>query len=87
MLHLFRIVDKENTNENKPVVYLQHGLMSNSDIFVSNTPSNSLAFILARKGYDVWLGNTRGTIHSLNHKTKNANKPELYETGLHQLVK
>ena len=29
---------------------------------------NTLGFVLAVNGYDVWLANMRGTLYSLNHK-------------------
>lgn len=32
-----------------------------------NPPTQSLAFILADKGFEVWLMNTRGTKYSLGH--------------------
>jgi len=40
-------------------VILQHGLFQSSGIFLSNE-KDSLAFVLADGGYDVWLGNNRG---------------------------
>lgn len=44
----------------KPVVYLHHGLLMNSEIWVCLTDvERSLPFRLVEEGYDVWLGNNR----------------------------
>ena len=37
------------------------------------------AFQLVRAGYDVWLGNQRGTKHSMGHQTLKTNSKEYWE--------
>jgi lysosomal acid lipase/cholesteryl ester hydrolase len=41
-----------------------HGLGMNADIWIGNGPKREFAFKLAKKGYDVWVANSRGTTYS-----------------------
>lgn len=49
------------------MILLQHGLLDSAHTFAINGPKQSLAFILADNGYDVWLANSRGSTYSSKH--------------------
>lgn len=53
------------TNTSK-VILFHHGLFGNSADWLLGG-SDSLPFLLARQGYDVWLANARGSIYSRSH--------------------
>jgi len=59
ILETFR-VQTYGANSSQPPVLLWHGLMDSSFTWVLNEPNESLPYILASTGYDVWMSNTRG---------------------------
>ena len=70
----------------KGVVFLQHGLMDSSSTWVMNGPSDSLAFVLADEGYDVWLGNSRGNTHSKKHVRYTPHDAEFWDFTFNELA-
>ena len=72
ILSLYRIPGtfadlKEPQDTAKPVVLFVHALDANMMEYVLNDADKANAFVLAREGYDVWLGNNRGSYYSQGH--------------------
>ncbi|XP_047938809.1 triacylglycerol lipase 2-like [Salvia hispanica] len=70
----------------KPPVLLQHGLISDATTWLDLSPDESLGFILADNGFDVWLGNVRGTNYSSGHTSLGPNDPEYWDWSWDELV-
>jgi pimeloyl-ACP methyl ester carboxylesterase len=52
----------------RPVVFLQHGLGTSAADWLINSPDQSAGYIFADGGFDVWLGNFRGSKYARRHK-------------------
>jgi lysosomal acid lipase/cholesteryl ester hydrolase len=66
-------------------IFLMHGLFATAADYVMTGGDNALAFLLSRNGYDVWLGNARGTDHGLRHKTLKSSDKEFWDFSWHEI--
>ncbi|KFM74947.1 Gastric triacylglycerol lipase, partial [Stegodyphus mimosarum] len=70
----------------KDVVFLQHGLLSASSDWVINFPNQSLGFILADAGYDVWMGNVRGNTYSRRNVNYTPDRKEFWNFSFDEIA-
>jgi lysosomal acid lipase/cholesteryl ester hydrolase len=78
---LQRLKGRFSIQNTKPII-IWHGLSTCSEMFVCSTPEDSLAFVLADAGYDVWLANARGSKYSLKHTLLSSNDSKYWEFSM-----
>ncbi|CAL9748983.1 unnamed protein product [Musa acuminata subsp. burmannicoides] len=67
-------------------ILLQHGLFMDGLGWLLSSPDESLGYILADEGYDVWIANSRGTKHSLGHTIFSSDDPEYWDWSWDELA-
>jgi len=79
-LSLQRVISpKVPAQKNLPPILMQHGFLDTAATWVLNEWNESLAFILADAGYDVWLSNSRGNSYSWYNKYYDQSQTEYWE--------
>lgn len=79
VLTLFRIPGKGQP------VFLMHGLILSADDWLTVGPKKALPYLLAERGYDVWLGNARGNKHSRKHVRLSPDSKEFWDFSWHEI--
>lgn len=75
------------TRRNGKVVYLHHGLLMSSEIWVTMLDKNlNLPFLLYDLGYDVWLGNNRGNKYSQKHLFHAVNSEKFWDFSMDEFA-
>ncbi|XP_055678137.1 lipase 3-like [Lutzomyia longipalpis] len=69
----------------KRVAFLQHGFLSSSADWIGLGPQRALAYLLADRGFDVWMGNARGNKFSRCHVTKNPKESSFWDFSWHEI--
>jgi len=71
------------TSTGKPVVYLHHGLLMNSEVWICLTDAQrSIPFVLVELGFDVWMGNNRGNKYSKKSIHHNPNSTKFWDYSM-----
>ena len=79
ILTVYRIPGEvEDRTTGKPPVLFQHGVFDSAYGWIIHYPDVAPAFVAARSGYDVWLGNSRGNTYSREHLYLNPDKDKEY---------
>ncbi|EDV59005.2 uncharacterized protein Dere_GG23660 [Drosophila erecta] len=68
-------------------VLLVHGLLASSASWVELGPKDGLAYILYRKGYDVWMLNTRGNKYSRENFNRRLRPRKYWDFSFHEIGK
>lgn len=71
----------------KRVVYMHHGLLMNSEVWVCNTDARrSLPFVLVDRGFDVWFGNNRGNKYSKKSVKASSKKIDFWNFSIDEFA-
>ncbi|CAK9440457.1 uncharacterized protein LODBEIA_P45570 [Lodderomyces beijingensis] len=87
LLSVHRIKGRKPREPNGKVIYLHHGLLMCSEIWVTMLEKyQNLPFILYDLGYDVWMGNNRGNKYSQKHLFYDLDSTEYWNFSLDEFA-
>lgn len=86
LLKVHRVLPKvgKSGSAKKPV-FLMHGISATAADFLVTGPNVALAYLLADNNYDVWLGNARGSKHSMRHTNYSSEERDFWNFSWHEI--
>ena len=75
-LHRIRSNKREKM---RGTAFLMHGLFRNSAEFLATGPNIALPYLLADNGFDIYLGNSRGSKYCQEHEKFSAKSSEFWD--------
>ncbi|XP_058444935.1 lipase 1-like [Malaya genurostris] len=84
LLTMFRIPPRKPGLRKHPV-FMMHSLFSSSADWVLIGRKHGLAYLLANRGYDVWMGNARGSRYSKRHERYSVNSSQFWDFSFHEI--
>ncbi len=86
ILRVHRLYSKNiGSADARPVVFLMHGLMGSASDYLVLGKNKALGFLLFDNGFDVYIGNNRGTEYSQKHKSLNRNSSGFWNFSFHEI--
>uniref|UniRef100_I2CQR1 Esterase / lipase n=1 Tax=Nannochloropsis gaditana (strain CCMP526) TaxID=1093141 RepID=I2CQR1_NANGC len=71
----------------RPPLLMVHALMQDSESFLCGGEEHSLALVLAKAGFDVWLGNNRGNRYSHKHVSLSPSQDAYWNFSIDELAR
>jgi predicted esterase len=84
VLTLHRVRSKKR-EDFKGTAFLMHGLFRNSADFLATGPSVALPYLLADNGYDIFIGNSRGSKYCNEHEKFSSRSSEFWNFSWHEI--
>ncbi|XP_054278562.1 gastric triacylglycerol lipase-like [Macrosteles quadrilineatus] len=84
--HYYLTLHRLMLKEEKPklsAIFIMDGITGCSPLSIANR--KSLAYHLVDKGYDVWLGNARGTFLCMRHRNMKPSEKKFWDFSFHEI--
>ncbi|XP_058118750.1 lipase 1-like [Anopheles ziemanni] len=85
ILSLIRIPPQHKSKNSSAPMLLVHGLYASSADFLLIGPNNSIAYLLADYGYDVWMLDVRGNRYSRRHQHLDSRSKKYWDFSWHEI--